>query len=148
VAHQRVVSSFVVAFSFFFAGKQGIVVAAPIVLLSTIGITTAVWVLTALVTAPTDRAVLHSFYAKVRPAGPGWRAVRAETGLPPSGDSLPQAFLGWTLGVMMVYGALFGTGSLLYGRIGIAVFWLAVCAVSATFLVRLLPELWRDQRAT
>jgi Na+/proline symporter len=141
-------SSFLVAFSFFIAGKQGIAIPSSIVLLTTIAVTTAVWVLTALVTAPTDSAVLRSFYAKVRPAGPGWRAIRAETGLPPSGDSLPQAFLGWTLGVLMVYGALFGTGSLLYGRTGIAVFWLVTCALSAAFLVRLLPDLWRDQSAT
>lgn len=139
--------SFVVAFGFFIAGKQGAEIPSSIVLLSTIGITTAIWVVTALVTAPTDRAVLRAFYAKVRPAGPGWREIRAETGLPASDDSLPQAFLGWTLGVLMVYGALFGTGSLLYGRTGIAIFWLVVCAISGTWLARLLPALWRDQPA-
>ncbi len=135
--------SFIVAFGFFIAGKQGIEIPSSIVLLSTIAATTLIWVTTALVTEPTDRAVLRAFYIKVRPAGPGWRDIRAETGLPASTDSLPQAFLGWTLGVMMVYGALFGTGSLLYGRTGIAVFWLATCAICATWLTRLLPQLWR-----
>jgi hypothetical protein len=107
-----------------------------------------IWVATAFLTAPTDPAVLRSFYTKVRPAGPGWRDIRAATGLPASSDSLPQAFLGWTLGVMMVYGALFGTGSLLYGRTGIAVFWLVTCGICAVWLIRLLPDLWRDQAAT
>jgi hypothetical protein len=49
---------------------------------------------------------------------------------------------------MMVYGALFGTGSLLYGRTGIAVFWLVTCGICAVWLIRLLPDLWRDQAAT
>jgi SSS family solute:Na+ symporter len=138
------IGSFVVAFAFFVAGKQGIAIPSSIVLLSTIAATTLIWVTTALLTAPTDRAVLRAFYTKVRPAGPGWREIRAETGLPPSNDSLPQAFLGWTLGVMMVYGALFGTGSLLYGRLGIAAFWLVTCVICAVWLTRLLPDLWRD----
>jgi SSS family solute:Na+ symporter len=141
------VGSFVVALGFFVAGKQGIAIPSSIVLLSTIAATTVIWVTTALLTAPTDRAVLRAFYTKVRPAGPGWRDIRAETGLPPSQDSLPQAFLGWTLGVMMVYGALFGTGSLLYGRMGIAAFWLVTCVICALWLARLLPDLWRDRTA-
>jgi Na+/proline symporter len=140
--------SFLVAFGFFVAGKQGVVIPSSIVLLSTIATTTMIWVATAFLTAPTDPAVLRSFYTKVRPAGPGWRDIRAATGLPASSDSLPQAFLGWTLGVMMVYGALFGTGSLLYGRTGIAVFWLVTCGICAVWLIRLLPDLWRDQAAT
>jgi SSS family solute:Na+ symporter len=141
------VGSFVVALGFFVAGKQGVAIPSSIVLLSTIAATTVIWVTTALLTAPTDRAVLRAFYTKVRPAGPGWRDIRAETGLPPSQDSLPQAFLGWTLGVMMVYGALFGTGSLLYGRMGIAAFWLVTCVICALWLARLLPDLWRDRTA-
>jgi Na+/proline symporter len=137
------ISSFLVAFGFFLAGKQGIAIASSTVLLVTIAATTATWVVTAFVTAPTDRAVLRSFYTKVRPAGPGWRQIREETGLPASDDSLPLAFLGWTLGVLTVYGALFGTGSLLYGRTSIAVFWLATCGICAIWLSRLLPRLWR-----
>ncbi len=136
------IASFVVAIGFFIAGKQGIEISGPVVLLGTIAATTVVWVTTALVTRPTDPEKLRSFYTKVRPAGPGWATVRAETGLPPASDSLPQAFLGWSLGVMMVYGALFGVGALLYGRSTIAAFWLIVCAVSTTGLVRLMPKIW------
>jgi hypothetical protein len=47
----------------------------------------------------------------------------------------------------MVYGALFGTGSLLYGRMGIAAFWLVTCVICALWLARLLPDLWRDRTA-
>ncbi|HRP07449.1 MAG TPA: Na+:solute symporter [Gemmatimonadales bacterium] len=136
------IASFVVALGFFIAGKQGIAFRGPTVLLGTIAVTTVVWVVTALVTAPTDRETLRKFYARVRPAGPGWADIRAETGLPPSNDSLPQAFLGWTLGCLAVYGALFATGSWLYGRTSIAIFWTIVAAISTAWLTRLVPKLW------
>lgn len=141
------VASFTLAIGFFVAGKQGVQVAPPVVLLLTVLGTTLAWVVTAFVTAPTDRAVLESFYRLIRPAGPGWRAVRAATGLGPSGDSLPQAFLAWTLGCLAVYGALFGTGSALYGHRGTALFWLAVFAGATAGLVRIVPRLWRGAPA-
>ena len=106
------VTSFAMALGFFIAGKQGIAIPASLPLLGTVAGTTLVWVITAFVTAPTERGTLLSFYRQVRPAGPGWRSVREEAGIGPSPDSLPQAFLAWMLGIFMVYGALFGTGSL------------------------------------
>jgi SSS family solute:Na+ symporter len=136
------VASFAVALGFFLAEKQGVVIPPSLPLLGTIAVTTAVWVTTAFFTTPTEHATLLAFYRKVRPAGPGWQAIREETGLGPSPDSLPQAFLAWMLGVIMVYGALFGTGSLLYGRNGPALFWGAAFLISAVWLTRLAPRLW------
>jgi Na+/proline symporter len=136
------ISSFVVALAFFIAAKQGAEVPTSTSLLVTVATTTAVWLATAWLAPATDRQTLLAFYRKVRPAGPGWRAVRAEAGVAPALDSIPQAFLGWTLGCLMVYGALFGTGSILYGRRGPAIFWVAVFAVSALGLLRLVPRLW------
>lgn len=136
------VSSFVVALGFFIANKMGMEIPAHISLLLTIAITTAVWVTTAIVTAPTERATLLAFYRKVRPAGPGWESVRAETGLPASPDSLPQAFVAWMFGCFMVYGALFGTGSLIYGHTATAAFWIVVFVISAGVLLRIVPKMW------
>ena len=136
------VTSFAMALGFFIAEKQGVAIPASLPLLGTIAVTTIVWVITALVTQPTEHATLLSFYRQVRPAGPGWRAIREESGVGPSPDSLPQAFLAWMLGVMMVYGALFGTGSLLYGRTGPAVFWIMAFLISGGWLIRLVPRLW------
>ncbi len=138
------VASFSAALGFFIAQKQGVVMASHTPLLATVGITTVVWIITAFVSPPTDRATLLSFYRQVRPAGPGWADVRAEAQLPPSPDSLPQAFLAWMLGCLMVYGALFGTGSLLYGHTTIAVFWIVVFVVSALWLSRILSQLWSE----
>jgi hypothetical protein len=78
----------------------------------------------------------------VRPAGPGWRAIRAESGVGTSPDSLPQAFLAWICGIFTVYGALFGTGSLLYGRTGIGLFWVATGMLGALGLIRIVPRMW------
>jgi len=137
------ITSFSLAIGFFLAGKQGISIAPPLVLLLTVAGTTIAWVTTALVTAPTDPRVLESFYRLVRPAGPGWRAIREATGVEASTDSLPQAFLAWMLGCLAVYGALFGSGSWLYGHTGTAIFWSVVFVVGTAGLVRIVPRLWR-----
>jgi len=101
-----------------------------------------VWVTTAYLTRPTDRATLVSFYKLVRPAGPGWNSVRSEAGVAASPDSLAQSLLGWVLGCVFVYAALFGTGSFLYGRTGPGLVWLAAFLVSGFGLLRLIPKLW------
>jgi Na+/proline symporter len=136
------VSSFVVALGFFIAERNGADIPASTSLLVTVAVTTGVWLATAWLAPATDHDTLLAFYKKVRPAGPGWRRIRDEAGVAPALDSMPLAFLGWTLGCLMVYGALFGTGSLLYGRRGPGVFWSAVFVLSAIGLLRLIPRLW------
>ena len=128
------VSSFGVALAFFVAKKAGVVIQDPWPLLITVGVTTVVWVTVTLLTAPADRATLVRFYERTRPAGPGWNAIRAETNLPPSPDSLPQMLLGWTAGVTFVYAGLFGTGTLIYGRTTQAMVWIVVFVVSGVVL--------------
>jgi hypothetical protein len=46
------------------------------------------------------------------------------------------------LGIAFIYSALFGTGSLIYGKTPQALMWLAVFVVSLVGLVRLLPRMW------
>ena len=87
-------------------------------------------------------ATLTGFYRRVRPAGPGWRPIRAVTGLGPSPDSLAHALLGWMLGCLFVYSALFGMGSLLYAKWPQAALWAICFVVSGVWLARLLRQLW------
>jgi len=129
-------SSFVVSIGFFIAGKQGYAIPDHQSLIITVLISTICWVATTYMTAPTDRATLISFYQRVRPAGPGWRRVRAEAGVGPSPDSMTVALAGWVLGCTFVYSALFGTGSFLYGKTSIGLVWLAVFVVSGLGLIR------------
>jgi Na+/proline symporter len=113
-------------------------------LVTGVAITTVGWVLVTLLTPPTEAATLRSFYRVIRPPGPGWAPVAASSPAGSAGDgaeSLAPAFLGWFLGCVAVYGALFGTGYLLYGNIGAAGVCLAISAAAAVWLARLLPRL-------
>ncbi|MEO6444528.1 MAG: sodium:solute symporter family protein [Gemmatimonadaceae bacterium] len=138
------VTSFVIAVGFFIAAKAGSTIPSHIALLVGVAVTTIVWVTVAYRGPKTDDATLESFYRVVRPAGPGWNAVRARTGLPASPDSLPMAMLGWVLGCAFVYAALFGTGSFLYGKTAQGLVWLAIFVVSTIGLARILPRIWRS----
>jgi SSS family solute:Na+ symporter len=68
--------------------------------------------------------------------------IRDEAGAGASPDSLPMSLLGWVLGCTMVYSALFGTGSLIYGATAQAAVLLTLCALSAGGLTWLIPRLW------
>jgi Na+/proline symporter len=135
-------SSFVIAIAFFLAAKMGAAIPAHVALLLTVAATTAVWVAATFLTPPTDRATLVSFYTRVRPAGGGWKSVRAESGVGPSGDSLAASLLGWVLGCTFVYAALFGAGSFLYGRTAQGIVWLVLFAASGFGLQRVMRA-WR-----
>jgi hypothetical protein len=104
-----------------------------------------VWIVVTYLTRPTDRQTLVSFYKLVRPAGPGWTTVRAESGVGASPDSLPMALVGWVLACTFVYSALFGAGSVIYGRTAQAIVWLVLLVASGAGLHRILPRLGRTQ---
>jgi len=106
-----------------------------------------VWVTVTMMTPPVDDATLEKFYVLTRPAGPGWKALRERTKLPPSPDSLPQAMLGWTAGCAFVYSALFGAGNALYGRSGTAAVCFAMAVVSGVVLYRVIAAMFRGERA-
>jgi SSS family solute:Na+ symporter len=136
------VSSFVVAIAFVVAGRMGMQIPPYASLLTTVGITTVVWIAVTFATPPTDRTTLNAFYRLVRPAGPGWREVRKDAGVAASPDSLSNSLLGWILGCAMVYSALFGAGSLLYGAKVQGAVLVTICVLSVAGLVRLIPRLW------
>jgi Na+/proline symporter len=135
-------SSFVVAVGFFVARKMGFDVSASASLLVTVAVTTVVWILTTLLAPPENRATLIRFFTLVRPAGPGWRPIQREAGGVGAPDSLPQALLGWMMGCVFVYAALFGTGSLLYGQMRQFYAWLVAFAVSGLVVARVLRGFW------
>ncbi len=115
-------SSFVISGAFIMADKLGAHVDGNTTLIVTVALTTATWVLVTYLTAPADDATLARFYRLVRPGGPGWRRLHALVGDTTAQQAaergmLPRALAGWTLGLLAVYGALFGTGALLYGHL-------------------------------
>lgn len=142
------IGSFLVAFGFFIAKKNGANIPDHLSLLVTVFSTSVIWIATTLLTRPTNDATLDKFYALVRPAGRGWAPVAARSTLVAKPDSLPQAMLGWVLGCAFVYSALFGTGSYLYGRMPQAAMWLVVFVVSGLGVRRVLAGFWAGAKAT
>ena len=120
-------------------------------LLITIGVTTICWVLTAFLGPETDRKTLVSFYKKVRPFGPGWRAVREEAGISEkeasaSHENIPLALVGWTAGCTVIWSALFTVGNIIYGRMGMAMGLGAVFVASGLVLIYVVNTLWGNAR--
>jgi SSS family solute:Na+ symporter len=140
-------SSFVVALAFFIARKSGATISSETSLLATVAITTIVWMTVTFMAPPASDETLESFYTLVRPGGPGWARVARKTGLAPSTQGLPQAMLGWVLGCAFVYSALFGTGSLLYGRMPQFWMWLVVFVLSGAGMMRILSGFWSTSDA-
>ncbi len=136
-------ASFVVSLAFFVSAKLGHPVDNVSALLTTIGITTVVWVAVTFLTPPVEAGVLAKFYALVRPAGPGWARIRRQSGLGASPDSMPLALLGWVLGLASVYGALFATGAFIYGREAQGILWSAIAAAAIVGLLAIGRQLWR-----
>src|SRR5665647_2189252 len=88
-----------------------------IVMLLTVAITTAVWVLVTFLTKPVPDATLDAFYQRVRPGGPGWETVSRRLGFgrePIPGGAM--SFVNWILGIILVYTALFGIGKIVFGQ--------------------------------
>jgi hypothetical protein len=130
-------ASFAVSLTFFILSKFGHNFDDTTVLLTTVGITTLVWLAVTFLTPPVDDATLDAFYDKVRPAGAGWAKVRSRSGAPPSPDNLATSLLCWVLGLAGIYAALFGTGAYLYGHVLQGVIYTVVVVVAVVWLARL-----------
>src|SRR5271154_3939168 len=81
--------------------------------LTTTVVTTTVWILVTLFTAPEPNSILLSFYRKVRPDVTGWKTIAALAPETAATHDLGRNLWCWILGTVMVYSALFGVGKLL-----------------------------------
>ena len=141
--------SFVVAvfFEFGYARLGFEPLAGHVQLIVSVGVTTVLWLAVTFATKPTDDATLQSFYRLIRPTGPGWSRTRQQLSdcgetLPvvDPATALPRSLLNFLLGTFVVYFALFGTGSLLYGRTGVGIGLMLAAIVGATVILRNLPR--------
>jgi len=108
-------------------------------------LTTIAWVVTALVTKPTDDKVLIQFYKTIRPHGMGWKPVISKgiwngtiTQEHTKTGKLSTEVLMMFLGCIGIYALLFGTGYIIYGHMANA----AIAFVIALFVGISLRKLW------
>ncbi len=106
------------------------------IMLITVAITTAVWLLVTMLTAPEPPAVLDAFYRKTHPSRLGWAPVAAR--LP---DVVPDtdgwSNIGcWLAGCVLIYGILFGSGKLILGQTALGLVYLAIGAASGWWISR------------
>jgi Na+/proline symporter len=97
-------------------------------------VTTIAWLIATFVTRPESLETLVKFYKRVHPTVYGWRPIaKLVPEMPAVRDVLSNAF-DWLMGVILVYGSLFGIGKIIFGEVltGIA---LLVAAVIAGYLI-------------
>jgi SSS family solute:Na+ symporter len=141
------ISSFVFSILILILRKVGVVIPTHYALILTVVVTTVSWMLTAFLGPQTDRSTLVHFYNKVRPFGPGWKAVRKEAGISEAGakapgENFPLALVGWVSGSLTIWSALFTVGNFLYGRTTYAFILLGVFLLSGYVLIRVINRLW------
>ena len=68
-------------------------------------------------TKPTDKETLGRFYQTVKPGGPGWAPISKELELDDEKAwDVPRGIVCAVVGCFTVYGCIFATGSLIYGK--------------------------------
>jgi solute:Na+ symporter, SSS family len=107
-------------------------------LLVSVGITSIVWIVVALMTKPTDDATLFSFYRLIRPYGAGWDAVR-DRGM--ASGAIASSHVGtgrltieiamMITGCVGIYSLLFGIGFWIYGQGSYAMMAMAAFLIAA-----------------
>jgi solute:Na+ symporter, SSS family len=115
-----------------FSGNDAVVYAKSSLI--TGGVATLVWVVTTFLTPPESEATLVDFYRRVHPTVYGWQRIsKLVPELPEVRDLASNAF-SWIMGIILVYGCLFGIGKLIFGQW----FWgvlLLVCAAISGYLI-------------
>jgi Na+/proline symporter len=96
-------------------------------------VTVAIWVPVMFLTRPEPDAKLDEFYRRVRPGGPGWRRQRERTGLPPAQD-LGHDLQRVCAGLLLLFGLMFGIGSVVLLRWAVLVMMVAMAVAGAVWL--------------
>ncbi|HLH00169.1 MAG TPA: sodium:solute symporter family protein [Bryobacteraceae bacterium] len=83
------------------------------IMIVTVSITTAVWLVVTFLTSPESKETLIAFYRRTHPSAAGWRPIAAlAPDVRPSTGGLYN-LLDWICGCVLIYGVLFGTGKLI-----------------------------------
>ena len=122
-------------------------------LLISVGITTIGWILVTILTRPTNMDTLVNFYQLIKPSKAGWAPVIKEgkaNGLLKNTDiktgRLPLQIAAILVGCFTVYGALFGSGYLLYGQMTSALVSIGIAIVGSFLLFSIWGKLMAAEK--
>jgi Na+/proline symporter len=111
-------------------------------------ITTIIWLVVTFITKPEKDTVLHNFYNKTQPGGPGWskivnKALKENIKLKENEKpwSVPSGILAMLLGCILIYSCLFTTGYWIYGTYKLAIFSSVLALVSGFLLVKIWKKI-------
>ncbi|HET7239600.1 MAG TPA: sodium:solute symporter family protein [Gemmatimonadales bacterium] len=105
-------------------------------MVTTVAVTTVVWLAVTFATAPESDETLDRFYRQVRPGGIGWRRVAQRLGF--GDDRIPGgalSWVNWVAGLAAVYSAVFAVGAAVTGSPGRGLVYAAV-AIGAFLLIQ------------
>jgi Na+/proline symporter len=106
------------------------------IMISTVAITTVVWLAVTYLTQPESRETLLAFYRRTRPSRAGWAPIAAlAPEVKASADGLSN-LVDWIAGCALIYGVLFGTGKLLLHETGPGLLLLGVGLVGGFIIYR------------
>lgn len=97
-------------------------------------VTTIAWIVTALITKPTDEIKLKNFFANIRPGGIGWNKYKLKYPEVKCDKGYGYLFLSWFLGIVLVYMFLFGIGKFIFGEYVAAILFVSI-GIAAGFLI-------------
>ena len=104
-------------------------------------VSTLVWLIATLVTAPVQEERLIAFYNRVRPSGGWWKPIASRTNVKPDSGSSTPALINWLLGSVFVYFTLFAFGKLILGFYGPGLIFLLLALVTGGLVYRGIAEL-------
>lgn len=107
------------------------------IMLMTVGISSAAWVAVTFLTKPEPEATLQAFYEKVKPGGAGWKKFTRQT-VVASAPGISFDLLAFLAGTVLIYALLFGIGKCLFGEMLSGSMLLAVAALCGWLIAVLM----------
>ncbi|NOY76557.1 MAG: Na+:solute symporter [Calditrichaeota bacterium] len=122
------VVSMVLQFYFHLNGNEPLQFAQ--IMLITVTLSTATWLIVTFLTPPEREEVLITFYKRVHPGGALWASIPKKAGLIPPKGIVSRDLLDWFFGVILIYTSLFGIGKFVLGEYGMGFIFLIGAAIS------------------